>query len=355
MKRNVYLVISDLHASYRNKDSRVDYLNEIDYVIDNLMRIIESYSNDNVYLMFLGDVADNSFKDQAKAIAFNNIFVILKQKVKEIYFVMGNHEMTYYRDNPFWSLFNTLESDEIRKVITKSWQPTGLIQIGRVIDRLEDGEVCFSFNHHATRVLPPVDGKVNIGLFHKDIVCKAIVEDMRINNDLDIFEVKPVYLEKTNILRGYDYCFFGHVHKIYGRWVFTDDHTGEQIKLNYLGSLGRPNHTEVNNKFLERDIPAIVIENGKLKGVEHNFFNLLSREETVKEDIIEHNQKLYQQRKDLNYFKDYMEVSDNPLENIKARLSIEPSAVLIFEDYIKSSNPEFEQELKNKVEELKWL
>lgn len=355
MKRNVYLVITDLHASYRNKDSRVDYLNEIDYVIDNLMRIIESYSNDNVYLIFLGDVADNSFKDQAKAIAFNNIFILLKQKVKEIYFVMGNHEMTYYRDNPFWSLFNTIESEEIKKVVNKSWQPTGLLQIGRVVDRLEDGDVVFSFNHHATRIMSPVNGKTNIGLFHKDIVSKAIIEDMRVNNDLDIFEVKPVYIDKNNVLKGYQYCFFGHVHKIYGRWVFTDDLTGEQIRLNYLGSLGRPNHTEVNDKYLERDIPAVIVSNGRLESVEHNYFNLFSRAQSVKEDVIAHKQKLYEQRKDLNYFKEYVEISDNPLENIKARLSVSPAAVLIFEDYINSAYPEFERELKNKVEELKWL
>ena len=354
-RRDVFLIITDLHASYRNKNSRHDYLNEIDYVIDNLFKIIESYPYDNVYLIFLGDVVDNSYKDQAKAVYLNNLFVLLLNKVKGIYFTVGNHEMTYYRDNPFWTLFNTIESEELKKVMTKSWQPKGLLNLGHIVDRLEFGEVVFNFNHHPTRVLDAIPAKINIGFFHKDIVSKAIVEDMKINNELDIFEVKPTYVEKSNLLRGYQYCFFGHVHKIYGRWIYEDEQTQEKTLLCYLASLGRPNHTEVKNNFLERDIPAVIISDGKFQEIEHNFFNLLSREQSVKEEIIVHQQKLYENRKDMNYFKEYMQVTDDPIENIKSVLSVSKDAVSIFEDYLHSDFPEFERELKRKLEEIKWL
>lgn len=353
--RNVYLVVTDLHASYKNKDSRYDYLNEIDYVIDNLVRIIDSYKDSKVHLIFLGDIADNSFKNQSKAIYFNNLFVYFKKKVESINAVVGNHEMSYYVDNPFWSLFNSIKSERIQKVMHRSWQPTGLLQLVEVLDVLEDGEVNFCFNHHATDIVRPKAGKINIGLFHKDIVCKAIIEDMKINNELDIFETNPVYIEKNNILTGYNYCFFGHAHKVYGNWNYEDDVTHEKIKLYYLASLGRPNHTEVNDKFLERNIPAIIVNDGKLETIEHNKFNLISRGESVKEEVVRLKQKIYHERKAIGYFKEYRHTSDNPIENIKSLLSMEPKALNLFEEYENRSTASYENELKRKLEGIKWL
>ena len=142
---NVYLVITDMHISYKNKNSRVNYLEEVQYCIDKLNGIIDSYvsRNNKVYLLFLGDFVDCSFKDQSKAIKVNNIVVDFKKRVEECYFVVGNHETTYYKDNPLWSLFNKIESDQLNQVIKKSCKPQGLLPLGRVVDELIDGNVRF--------------------------------------------------------------------------------------------------------------------------------------------------------------------------------------------------------------------
>lgn len=359
-KRSVYIIITDLHASYRNKDSRYDYLGEIEKIIDDIFETISKYvkAGYEVNLVFLGDITDNSFKDQSKAVYFNNLFVLFKRIVKNIYTVVGNHEMSYYKDNPFWTLMTKIESERIHKVINRSWQPLGALDLIQVVDTLEIGNTCLHFNHHVTPLSVPVPGKKNIGLFHKDIVAKAIIDDMKLNEGMDIFESKPIYLEKTpGVLRGYDICFFGHMHKIYGSWEYTDESTGQNITLKYLGSLGRPNHSEVQDNFLTRNLPALIFDAyNNFERVEDNLIQLTSREESVKEEIIARKQEEYQEKKARKYFLSYKSFGDDPIKNIKEALTQYGQGALdFFDDYLESDTPLFEHKLMESINEIRYL
>ncbi|GAA0101661.1 hypothetical protein UT300012_23760 [Paraclostridium bifermentans] len=353
-----YIVVSDLHSSYKNKDNRHDYLGEIEFVIDKIFETCKKYIElgYEVCLIFLGDITDNSFKDQSKAIYFNNLFVLLQRLVSKIYCVIGNHEMSYYKDNPFWSLMTSINSERIKKVITRSWQPTGAIQLVEVLDTLDLGNTVLHFNHHATDVSRPIDGKTNIGLFHKDIISSAIIEDLRLNEGVDIFEAKPTYIEKNpEVLRGYKACLFGHMHKIYGKWIFTDDLTSDEIELIYLASLGRPNQTEVMDNLLVRNLPAIIIDTeGNLVNIEDNLITLPSRSEAIKEDIVEKQQEAYKKRKERKYFLDYVSYNDDPIENIKSALSQYGSALSFFEGYLEENTPDFERQMIKDIERVRY-
>ena len=351
-KSNVYLIVTDMHLSYRNKASRVDYLWENQFCINKLYEIVEKYENDyNTNIIFLGDFVDSSFKDQVKAVHINNLIVDLKRHVNECFFVIGNHETTYYRDNPVWTLFNDLESEELRKVVTKSCKPNGVLGLCRVPDILVDGEVTFYFNHHPTPIQTPNPGGINIGLFHKDIICNAILEDAKVNKDMVVFKAKPIEFDKSPIFTGYDYAFLGHMHSIYGTWDFTDDYTGYFSKLYYLASLGRTNHREVQDNFLERNIPAVIINNGKFECIEDNLFDLPDRKSCVVEKIIEKREEFKVVEPDYSYSAN----SDNPLNNVEGVLAMNASALHIFKEYRDNRSSTVENSIFDRMEEFEWL
>lgn len=353
MQRNVYLIISDLHASYKNKVNRYDYVREIEDVIAKINKIANKYKKqgNNVNLIFLGDIVDDSYKDLTKAIWLNNIFVYLSSMYK-IYSVMGNHEFSYYKDNPFWSLMAQVNSDKIKDVLTVTWQPTGLLQLIEVKDKLIDGNVVFNFNHHPTPINIPTPNKINIGLFHKDYAPKAVVEDMKRNFQLDVWDGHIQHFENSTLLDGYDYAFFGHLHKVYGTWSFVNDKTNYTTILYYLASLGRPNHTEVSDNFLERNIPAVIIENGEFVAVEDNKIQLMSRVECVKEEVVKTQQEIYQNKKQDSRIIKYEPLSDDPLTNIQSALAERPSLLFKFNNYLDNDVTVAEYQLKLKVDAI---
>lgn len=356
---NVYLIISDMHLSYKNKNSRIDYLKENEYCIEQLNRIIDRYivKNNKVTLLFLGDFTDCSFKDQAKAVEINNLIVDFKKRVDECYFVIGNHETTYYRDNPVWTLFNSIESPSLNQVIKRSCKPQGLLPLGRVVDELIDGNVRFIFNHYDTPVITPKDTDyINIGLFHKDIICSAIVNDSKINHGVDLFTENSIAFDETSVFKNYNYTFMGHLHSVYGKWDFYDEKTGKSTEVNYLASLGRTNHTEVRNDFLTRNIPAVVIHDGEFNTIEDNCFDLMPREQCVSEAIVQKQKEIRESFKESkNVLNNFYPLRDDPLDNIQEYLNQNQTVLSIFKGYMQSDTIPLEDELKEKMEGLEWV
>ena len=52
----------------------------------------------------------------------------------------------------------------------------------------------------------------------------------------------------------FDYVFNGHMHKACSRFILTDEETGKETMLFYLGSLGRTNSYEVNIELCDMHI-----------------------------------------------------------------------------------------------------
>lgn len=353
MSKAVYVIVSDLHLNGANLRGRYDYNKEIDFVISEIVKIGLSYKDkgyDDINIILLGDVIDRSYKNLVKGIYANNIFVALKSLYNNIFSVVGNHEFSYYTDNPFWTLITQIKSEKIQKIKNKSWTPLGYLDLIEVVDKLEVGDVVFHFNHSGTEIGLPVDNKINIGLFHQDIICKDIINSMKSDYAMEVFEANPRYFDKSNILYGYDYCFFGHMHKVYGHWTYICDHTKYKSELYYLASLGRTNHTEVSNDFLERNIPAIIIENDKFVRVEDNKFNLMRREDCVKEEVVKENKQLLQKRNEIKRVLQTTPDVGEPIENIKSFLTQNPTLYLLFEDYLEGKNNRYEHSLMNRVE-----
>lgn len=322
--RNAYIVITDLHMTYVKKDNRYNYQQELNHVFNQINDCIDKYASRgyNVVLLLLGDVFDKGYLSTFDAISANNSFICLRNKCSAIYSVIGNHELSYYSNNPFFTLTTEINSEKLQKVRNKVFTPQGLINVVNVVDCIEDGEVCFHFNHYGTEISKPVEGKINVGLFHLDIVCNEILQEaQRRLQENKIWGSHPVNFENNNPFKGYDYCFLGHLHKVYGLWKWIDEETNKDTFLYYLASLGRPNYTEVNNNFLERNLPAILVEDGKLLEVEDNLFDLLSVEQSVKMDVVATLQEKNEQRKRRKIFREYVPIADDPVTNILAKCS----------------------------------
>lgn len=356
---NVYLLVTDLHWKESSFEGRLNYKSEMDMILNKIYSLVLKYKDmgKKVYLLFMGDIYHNSFKSASKGAVFNNLMILLQESCDGVYSVLGNHEITYYEENPFWTLLTKVDSEKVMGLIHKIWSPTGVRDTISVVDELVDGDVRFVFNHYAMPVtIPAIDGKTNIGLFHIDLYAKAIVEDMKMNMGLDVFEHDPVYFDGSRVLYGYDYAYFGHMHKLYGMWDYICDSTGYKTKLHYLASLGRTNVTEIMDSFLERDIPAIHVTNGKLELVESNKFNLPSREESVNERLVERNKEVYLLTKEKrNAKKYYVATSDDPIQNLRNNMTEDPLILSIFEELLDMPDASFEKDLLKEIEKIKCL
>lgn len=299
MGKNAYLIISDIHESYKNKENRYNYIDEVSFVKNKIVDVSEKYKSlgYDVYLIFLGDIFDREYKDPDMAVKGNNYYIALRMSVSGMFAVMGNHEFSFYTGNPFYTLTTEIESQKVKNVINKVWTPKGIIPVLRVVDRLEDGEVVFHFNHHKTPISHAEDGKVCIALYHQDVVCTEIVRNMQNILGENIFATSVAF-KNIDIFDGYAYNFFGHNHKIYGTWDYVNEETGKKTVLSYLASLGRPNVTEVNDKLLERNIPAVIVEDGHFVTVDDNLFDLPNREECVREEVVIHQKENYKKVKE---------------------------------------------------------
>lgn len=341
MGKHAYLIISDLHKTHKNFRNRISYGAELEFVQQKIFDTAQKYrsSGCSVALIFLGDIFHSSYSDVFQAVRDNNFFILLSASAGRMYTVMGNHELTHYTSNPFYTLLTEISSKKVRRIMRSVWTPAGIMPIMRVVDELADGEVIFHFNHYSTPAADPsawqrANGRegeslVHVGLFHHDFACREITDLMKQKLGSSIYAA-DVGADAYSVLKDYSYCFFGHMHSVYGTFA-TDYGT----KLCYLASLGRTNEREVNDDFLERNIPAVIVEDGRFAAAEDNVFDIMGRAACVKERGVEVSHEEYAVQKMKNKIKSYAPATDRPVENVKAVLAADSYATQIFTDYLR--------------------
>lgn len=341
--KNVYILVTDTHFSDKSKSNRFNYQFETNLVKNEIDNLGIYYKNKgyNPILIFLGDVYDNSYKSTTSGMIEQDDMSERKTIFKEIFSVMGNHDLNFPKDNPFW----VLTSESSIKVTNKpsvKYKPLGKSGIISVVDRLVDGDVVFNFNHYSSPILQPLDNKINFGLFHQNIVCSPAITSA-INKGLNPYQTQALLLDNNDVLVGYDYSFFAHYHKYYGKWEID----GGRF-IYYLASLGRPNHEEVSNNFLERNLPAVIVEDGKLIRVEDNIIKLLSRESCVNEPkVLEQQEK----RKKVKEKKELINLDicrGSVIESVKASLG-QPIYEMIIDNILEGELDDYYCTLKGGI------
>lgn len=333
----VFLVVSDLHLSGQQKENRFSYDKELQHVFKQILFLIEKYRKQNakVYIIFLGDLFDRSYKTPAKYGIDSSIFYFLKEKVDGMFVTIGNHELNFYINNPFWTCVNSIDSVKLNRILTKNTQPLGYINLFTVVDSLEVYDSIFHFNHFSCEDSIPISEKVNFGFYHKPFYSKEL------QKDAEMRQVPSIFLDSSaaniDTVLKYDYVFLGHMHWLYGIWKH------EYTTIYGLASLGRPHKDEVSDTFLERNIPAIIFKNERFTNIENNFFHVFSREQSVICEIDEKQKEAYSVKKTIQRAKQYISYSDNPIENIKTFIASEPRLLALFEKLIQ--NVEDDQEV----------
>lgn len=317
-------IITDRHIHYTNKSNRYDYVKEIDFVFDKVREQVIKYKERgflNVAL-YLGDIFDRSYRSCEMSMSDISKFQKELSYFDRAFSVIGNHEFTYYNSNPFWFQISEINSKRASNFKNFKWRAKGVKQNINIVDKLVVGDVEFLFNHYGCGILSPDKSKTSIGLFHQDIYFKGIIEEAKRAN-LSLFSLNEEIIETkfkwaldddNELLDGYDYSYFGHNHLLYGEWVDRD----KNASRHYLSTLGRTAHTEVLDEYLERNIPVIIIEDGKFKCKEDNIFNLPNREQCVMEDLVKAQKEKYEKKKDrVHLLLDDIQ-EDNPIESLKS-------------------------------------
>ena len=351
MGKNVYLIISDLHDFHKNIDNRFDYPGEIMKVKEYILELAQKYTEQgyNTYAILLGDVNNRSYSSVNSGILNNNYWIAANKLFKKIYCVLGNHETTFYNSNPFFTLVSEITSVKLQMLQHKVWQPIGLFNVFNVVDYFDDGEVAFHFNHHNCPITLPDTNRFNVGLFHTDFVFSEIAKASEDVYGMNAFITNTVKADGNEFLDRYDICFFAHHHKIYGCWNVETD-KGHNCTVYHLASLGRPNVSEVSDNFLERNIPALIVEDGKFKTIEDNKFNLPSRAECVREELVQLNKENYKRVKDLRLAKDYSPIKDNPIENVRDFIANDVYLTNIFEELLTNDKDNLSYEIEKELE-----
>lgn len=345
MGKNAWLIVSDLHLYYKNISSRIDYVREMRDIRGKIIELGVKYKElgyDNVNLLLLGDVFHRSYRDTFITGYDNNFFIVWNQRFGECYSVIGNHELNFYDSNPFFTLMNTIESEKIKQISNKVWAPRGLMQIINVTDRMDDGEVHFYFNHYGTHISRPDADGVNIGLFHQEIVCSEIVEAMQNKLGGKIW-ANTVSFKNLDVFDGYQYCFLGHMHTIYGIWKGDNG-----CILCYLASLGRTNVSEVMDNFLERDIPAVLVKDGRLESVDSNKFKLPGVSECINPEVAVSNQHKQEIKKICDYTRKYDVLNEDPVKSLFQYFADDDIAVEIIHHLLTQDIDDFGQSIKLK-------
>ncbi len=227
------LVIPETHINGQNIKTRKDYLSEMKSIFNAVERLIDEAKPD--YVIFMGEIFNGSIKSAKEVLYW--VFTLLRVSEKtRILSVKGNHEDSFYVDNPFWYLA----------------KGCGIVNGQGTIELLPNlilDEVSFTFHHHNVPVVEN-KAKVNIGIMHRDIMPRGL-KDI-IDEDNNYFYVDASSSNVGEIFGDYDIVLNGHMHKLHGMFKLTRP-SGRNLLLIYTSSNGRTNRTEVHENFLFRN------------------------------------------------------------------------------------------------------
>jgi hypothetical protein len=325
--KTAYLVLSDLHFSCSAKENRYDYDMEIIFVVKKALSLMDRLDKGGVEfgLIFLGDIFDRGYKSPTKLGVDISILETLMSRAKlGVFSVVGNHEVRFWSNNPFWILVSSVDSERLRGSSARVLQPLGYVPKIGIVDRLEVGDCVFHFNHFGCADSPCVVEKVNIAFYHKDVGTLAFLDELNVLYT-DSTEVEKIMHGGLGKLLEYDFSFVGHMHVLYGKCLVG------KSEVRYLGSLGRPNKAHLSDDFLERNIPIVLFEDDKFVGIEDNVFDLMRRDECLIPEIDKKEKESYEIVKSLNEAKSYSGIFDNPMDNVRAYFANDEVALLLLE------------------------
>lgn len=232
-KGKLHLIVPETHIKDTNLPARKDYVAEMKDVFSAVEHVIQMYSPEKT--IFMGEIFDRGFKTVAGSCYWFHTLLSLSQYT-EVCCVKGNHEDSFYHDNPIWYLGYGAGMNGVGTVQF----PENFVSEG----------VAFNFQHH-NRKFEPLHGKKSILFSHRDIMTQQIRVLLEQQTGEDIWWTKNTQgVVTAELFPEYDAVFNGHMHKLCAMLKIRRKYVESLLTMVYTSTLGRTNITEVNNEHL---------------------------------------------------------------------------------------------------------
>lgn len=341
--------IADMHL-FHTLANRVDFLGEGLAIIDYIGSLVDRYKRQGYTCVSLlnGDVAHKGSATDSKNDPVAQAIKLLLSFFDENYLNIGNHEITYHKNNPIYKFIDSIEDE---RVIRRHPQirTSSLLRDLRVVPILEynDFEIVFTpygeYPERGTR-------EKSILVMHDDLLSAHARN--KLASEMPMYKIKPYGIPDET----FDYVFCGHNHMVLEKWE------SGSTQIYNLASLGRSNVKEVDDSFRQRIIPIILSEDGNFSKIAEESITLHPRCDIVSEQEVEESKSKYEVQKDRAEVRKQLAISSttNPLEALE--IDIEASGnneLSIMFGILKSgrvvSYKEVKEELRNRKGEMEHV
>lgn len=326
--------ITDLHLTDKklasvptNREDNRDYLKSILTILS---------ESEFPCVVHLGDIFNRGINSPYYSNQFmTEYFIPLRDLCNgQCYSVCGNHEISYKLGNPFWSIFDI--SSTYLQGYVKSRPSTPLMSVP---DGIRIGRTLIIFMHYGMRFSDIDDSEFDdLIVFSHNAILTTEISDILNNKNQDIHEqyINATSLFDNGILPRTDklrYFFVGHMHMANAQFKIKEFANGinYDFVLSYLGSIGRPNHTEYTDD-LKRRIPKLIIRNGRLLDCQNNILELKPRTVCVDETAVSSAQEKYQKAKDnARLIASVSSTNNDIFDDVRDSLDDKPELLALFE------------------------
>lgn len=204
-----WLVISDLHILPKEPKNRKSLIPNIITLLNELIEI--GIQNKISGIIFLGDIFDRSFTS-VNSDYLAQIMEIFKRMSESfpIYAVYGNHELTYFKDNPYY-LMTDIQSQAVLSQLKGKTVPKCISPYIKVIDSIDYGNVIINFVHfqkyNKFYKIACEENKINVALYHDSLInfeSKEKLYHHKIGKGIDVVN--------TDIFEFVDWAICGDTH-----------------------------------------------------------------------------------------------------------------------------------------------
>lgn len=321
-------VITDIHILAKEPNNRNGVmLNRAMQVLDELTEMIEA--NKCTAVIFTGDIADRGFS--RSELNYESTIISKLAKISDLvdgncYAVLGNHEVTYSKNNLFYAM-SSLDSEIIKQQLVGKEIPKCIYPYIHTPNCLDFGDLkihLMHFNSSAKNYkVMTADTKFNIAIYHDDLITFESMQELY-HHKIG----KGISVTSTDIFENVDWAIMGHIHTPLTTFTLNN------VRNTVIDTPGSMLSRTIAEKHEKVKLPFICINEN---GFERQYvdFNIGSYDESVNSKIVKAEQQKREMAKILKNstttvtwtgyddfvasimngdIKDYIVQSENPLK-----------------------------------------
>lgn len=313
------MIIPEMHLWDKPFKTIPTYVEDMQETLKQIRSIAVELSQEGpLVIIHMGDIFHKSITNYDYGMDCYDYFCSLED-IADQYTLLGNHEITYSRKNPFWR-FVDVKSRFVKSIGKFKMYEDVLRHPIKLVDSLRIGGTEIIFWHYGMDISEyKTDASDVIIVAHQTLMDKEIsdVLNHKYSRDQleDIIEYRSLRayssLPKLQQLR---YVFVGHMHSAYSRFVISENmnNVNYNFVLQYLGSLGRTKAIEVRDDDRVRTIPVFQMdERGSFVTRDHKI--TLPGEECIFKRQVAINREAYRRQVENRELKQTAHVIKSPM------------------------------------------